>query len=483
MTAEHTQHQAHGDRNAGPGVVSATDRVRPNFVASYFKWLKAEVSENLDTTRSIENLWFASRIAIIVVSVTAAILTWGSAGSSIFIFVAGALALAGNLVLFQMLRHGRVATLAMAGFAIDNVSLLIGWTGSLWVVEESLRTNDMYLAMFPILVLWSSRLGFRLGIPYTIFWMGWISWTYIAFLPPNSYEIEQLPVRIAFLTLTSFLGMWTARLLKSQKRIADESTLRATTLQELDRAKDQFIATVSHELRTPMAAILGFTRLARNDAETELQRDRFNVIERNSERLKLLIDDLLDLSRIQSDKLSISIAPIEVAAFVNRIADDLVSVIVRRSQVLLVNVTHDPCWINGDHTRLAQVMFNLITNASKYSPDGSTVQLNSSVKAGELTLSVVDQGDGIDPDDQGSLFHPFFRTKSAENSTVPGTGLGLFISRRIVLMHDGELNLTSKPGAGTTVEVRLPNVSFERPADRGRKPSFANAFDDLDEVV
>lgn len=461
---------------------TASGSIRPGIVFSPFRRAVSQLADHLESTEQVERLWLMGRMAVALVGVFAALFVLNGTDSAPIIYAGGAVVMVANLFLLLMLRRGMTGSVAVVGLLLDNLVLFAVWTSSLGLAGETRPANDLYLGFFPIFTLWSSRLGFKLGVPYTLIWVGWISWSVHAFLPVGSYEIEQLPIRIAFLTLTSLLGMWTARLLKSQKRIADKSSLHAANLLELDRAKDQFIATVSHELKTPMAAILGFTRLLHADLENSLHRERVETIERNGERLSLLIDDLLDLSRIQSDSLPLKIEPIDVTEFVNKTVSDLNSIIGSRGQVITVDISHGESWINGDLTRLAQVLTNLISNASKYSSPDSEIRVRSGVEQQVLSLTVSDQGDGINSKDQEHLFQPFYRTEIAKDSSVPGTGLGLFISKRIVELHGGELILDSQPGKGTTVVMRLPGVSAVGAAKIPGARQFSNSLEDLEEA-
>lgn len=461
---------------AGSGII------RPAIVFSPLRRLVIQLAEHLESTEQVERLWLMGRMMVVLVGVFAASFVLNGTDSAPIIYAGGAVMMVANLLLLLLLRRGMTGTVAIAGLLLDNLVIFAVWTSSLGLAGETRPTNDLYLGFFPIFTLWSSRLGFKLGVPYTLIWVVWISWSVHAFLPVGSYESEQLPIRVAFLTLTSLLGMWTARLLKSQKRIADESSLHAANLLELDGAKDQFIATVSHELKTPMAAILGFTRLLRSDLENSLHIERVDTIARNGERLSVLIDDLLDLSRIQHDSLPLKNEPVDVTEFVNKTVSDLNSIVWSRGQVINVEISHSESWINGDLTRLAQVLTNLISNASKYSSVGSEISVRSSVEQQVLSISVSDQGEGINSDDQEQLFRPFYRTGAAKDSSVSGTGLGLFISKRIVELHGGDLTLDSQPGKGTTVVMRLPDVSAMRTVEIAETPQFSNSFKDLEEV-
>jgi signal transduction histidine kinase len=230
-------------------------------------------------------------------------------------------------------------------------------------------------------------------------------------------------------------------------------------LQELDRQKTDFLSTVSHELRTPLTSIAGYTEMIRDGDAGEVppQMDRMlEVVGRNTERLRALIEDLLILSRIESGDLRMASEPVDVgellghavAAVAPQAADGRVA----------VDVAGPPSGtrVRGDELQLERVLLNLLSNAVKFSPAGSTVRLGVSLDAADVVLTCADEGIGIPPSEQEHLFDRFFRASNATTAAIPGTGLGLVIVRGIVEQHGGSIALDSREGEGTTVTVRLP---------------------------
>ncbi|GAA1794426.1 HAMP domain-containing histidine kinase [Planosporangium flavigriseum] len=227
-------------------------------------------------------------------------------------------------------------------------------------------------------------------------------------------------------------------------------------LRDLDRSKDVFLSTVSHELRTPLTSISGFVELLADTASgplTDDQRRMLEIVERNTNRLRGMIEDLLTLSRIETGTFKTVREHTDVT--------DLVSRAVRAvgSPANVTVYAHCPAQelvAEIDPHQIERVLTNLLSNAVKFMPAGGEVVVSVREDGDDVVLSVSDTGMGIPRDEQSDLFTRFFRASNAVEASIPGTGLGLTIVRNIVANHDGEVKLQSEPGEGTTVTVRLP---------------------------
>jgi signal transduction histidine kinase len=237
-------------------------------------------------------------------------------------------------------------------------------------------------------------------------------------------------------------------------------------LRELDRLKDDVVAVVTHELRTPITSIGGYLEVILEEPEgLDPQTLTFlRTIERNSDRLRRLVDDLLLLLRGDSRKLELRREPVDLA----RIADESLAAIAPIAERKLVEVDAEvarPCVADVDEARVAQALDNLLSNAVKYTPDGGRVRVVLRQAHGEAELSVSDTGIGIPRSEQAHLFERFFRASSATERGISGTGLGLAIVRAIVEAHGGRIGFESESGRGTTFRVVLPTgVSSARAA-------------------
>jgi signal transduction histidine kinase len=227
----------------------------------------------------------------------------------------------------------------------------------------------------------------------------------------------------------------------------------------IDRMKTEFVSLASHELRTPLTSIRGYVDLLLEGETGELlpdQRAFLEIVAGNARRLVNLINDLLDLSRIESGRVTLNRTAVDLGYTVYDIAAGLRPALDAKRQTLSIEVAPGLPTVDGDPDRLAQVIANLLSNANKYTPAGGRIRI-SLVRDGErLLLAVQDDGIGISEEDQAQLFTRFFRARNRATEEVGGTGLGLAISRSLVEMHGGAIAVESAPGAGSTFTVVLP---------------------------
>jgi signal transduction histidine kinase len=255
------------------------------------------------------------------------------------------------------------------------------------------------------------------------------------------------------------LAELSARVAELEKALAERDASVAR-LEELDRLKNDFVATVSHELRTPITGMIGAAKTLKRggDQMTPEERESFlEMIQRQGDRLLRLTQGVLAGAQLEAGA-----APrrerIELASLVREIARELLDA---RRGSHEIEVTTDPeepvAW--GDPTALRQIMSNLIENALKYSGDGSKVRVGVFDLSSETLLEVADEGPGIAAADIGTIFERF---KQMESSSGHGFGLGLYIVKNLVEQHRGTIDVASEPGAGTTFRVHLPKRSAKR---------------------
>ena len=226
-----------------------------------------------------------------------------------------------------------------------------------------------------------------------------------------------------------------------------------------NRAKSVFLATMSHELRTPLNAILGFSALMRGDpAITREQRENLDIINRSGEHLLRLINDVLDMAKIESGRIVLEVEAFDLGALVRDITDMLGKRAEEKGlQLLLDQSSEFPRFIRGDKEKLRQVIVNLVSNAVKYTDHGG-VTLRLGVKAEaqalRLIIEVEDSGVGISQADQARIFEPFVQV--GKPATQKGTGLGLSIVREYVELMGGSIEVESEPGKGSLFRVKVP---------------------------
>ena len=227
----------------------------------------------------------------------------------------------------------------------------------------------------------------------------------------------------------------------------------------VDRMKSEFVSLVSHELRTPLTSIKGYIDLLLADdagALNDEQRDFLDVVKSNSDRLVSLISDLLDISRMESGSVELQRSPVALGPLIEDVAASFRPEIERTRQRLRLDTPPDLPSVLGDPDRLVQVLTNLISNAHKYTPAGGHIEVAARPEGHAIRVDVRDSGIGISPQDQAQLFTRFFRAKNRATQEVGGTGLGLMITRSLVLMHGGDIQVESTPGEGSTFSFTLP---------------------------
>lgn len=291
-------------------------------------------------------------------------------------------------------------------------------------------------------------------------------------------KCRRIGLQIAGALASSLLYERNMELAAERQRALEEDRNR---LEAADVAKNEFLSSLSHELRTPLVAIIGYASMLirhLSGSVNDVEMERLRTIERNGKRLSAQIEDLLDLSRIQTRRLEISQKWNEWRLFLKDVGQSMEPLLSATGHHLNLDIEHGDTWVFVDSTRIHQVVSNLIGNAAKYSPGASRVDVVSRVKSGEIVFSVRDYGAGIKPEDQKNLFTLFYRTEDAIKSAVPGTGIGLYVSKKIVELHKGDLNIDSIYGEGTTATLRLTSTATEPPVSALSAPAFRNRFEE-----
>lgn len=238
-------------------------------------------------------------------------------------------------------------------------------------------------------------------------------------------------------------------------------------LRKLDTMKSEFVANVSHELKTPLTSIKAYTEALLDMAQDAQVKQFLKVIDEESDRLLFLINDLLNVSRIQSGKMKMHFAPTPPRAIVDEILS--ISKVHSDKHELVVQVADKLPPLLLDKEKLKEVLINLISNAIKYSPKGGKVWVRMRTHESNLRIEIQDQGIGIAPENLPKLFEAFYRVDSSHTAEIPGTGLGLVIVKAIVEQHGGRVLVDSEVGQGTTVSILIPVRREINPSEVGRQ--------------
>jgi PAS domain S-box-containing protein len=233
-------------------------------------------------------------------------------------------------------------------------------------------------------------------------------------------------------------------------------------LLELNKQREEFFSTVSHELRTPLTSVMAFADILSRDRDgtlSNLQKEHLDVIKRNGRNLNELVEDMLDFSRMSTDQLKLNKSEFEIHSLLDSVVESLGPTAGLRDQTLVIEPNTEPVWIDADHSRIVQVISNLITNSCKYSPPSTRISVKVSSELGHVSITVSDKGIGIPSNDLENIFSPFFRSDQIAVREEIGTGLGLAISKTLIDLHKGTINAVSELNAGTQITVTLPGAS------------------------
>jgi signal transduction histidine kinase len=251
---------------------------------------------------------------------------------------------------------------------------------------------------------------------------------------------------------TELLQEQTDALASASARLAEQNE----RLLELDRLKDEFVATASHELRTPLTSLSGYLEMSLDPAEGPLTPSRENhlrIAQRNAGRLTVLVDQLLFLARADSHPLTLHPQPVDLGEILDEAAETAGPA--AGAKKILLRVEAEPQRAVADRTQLVRIVDNLVTNAVKFTPDGGTVRLVARGVGARAILEVTDTGVGVPSSDLPELFNRFFRGRNAIEEAVPGSGLGLAISQVIAEAHGSTIEVESTPGSGSTFRLAL----------------------------
>ncbi|MBM2842390.1 MAG: Histidine kinase protein [Anaerolineales bacterium] len=258
--------------------------------------------------------------------------------------------------------------------------------------------------------------------------------------------------------LAEFIAWHVGQLLENRRMARRIASLEAQ--RQLARMQDEFVSTVSHELRTPLGFIKGYTTtLLRQDAEwdTTTRIEFLRIIDEEADRLRELIDNLLDSSRLESGAIGMTREATRIAPLLRSVAERAQAAY--PEMALRVEAPDGLPILEIDSTRIAQVLDNLLSNAAKYAP-GAPVELRARREGEAMLIEVEDRGPGIAAEHMSQMFQRFYRVPETQR-TVRGTGLGLYICRKIVESHGGQIGVDSQPGQGTRFHFTLPLAALE----------------------
>lgn len=248
-------------------------------------------------------------------------------------------------------------------------------------------------------------------------------------------------------------GVWRYYQYLLRQRFSEQEKLR---LKELDDFKSRFFTNITHEFRTPLTVMLGMSDQLAREEKDEPKRHKIGLIQRSGENLLRLVNQILDLAKLESNTLKMNYIQGDVLTFIRYIAESLHSLANAQNLILRVESDQAKIVMDYDPERLLQIVHNLLSNAIKFTPSGGKVVLRANREGQWLHLSVTDTGAGIPADELPQLFERFFQAKNQEHAKAGGTGIGLSLTRELVKVMGGEIAVESTVGVGSTFLVKLP---------------------------
>ncbi|MBC6937837.1 MAG: PAS domain S-box protein [Chloroflexi bacterium] len=363
-----------------------------------------------------------------------------------------------NAQLYARIDYERKRLAAILEYSADGVMILdahlhiVGFNRALermsgWLSQEALERDVDEVIVWKRVEKGDLRQALDEGWPFRT----------PATAPPEILYVEGDLLRRDGLTLS--VGITYAPLLTTDGHLSNiiANVRDITNFRQAQEMQNVFISTISHELKTPVALIKGYAgTLNREDATWDPQviREGLTVIEDEADRLTELIENLLATSKLKAERMRLDLSDVRL--------DQLAAQVVERFRTqtqqheLVLNFPPDFPIIQGDETRLRQVLDNLVSNAIKYSPNGGMIEIGGGVDDETVTVFVRDQGVGIPEREQERLFERFYRVDDTLSRRTKGTGLGLYLARTIIEAHGGRIRVKSKPGQGSTFYFTLP---------------------------
>ncbi len=254
-------------------------------------------------------------------------------------------------------------------------------------------------------------------------------------------------------------------------------------MRRADQLKSQFLANMSHELRTPLNSIIGFSRVILKGIDgpiTETQEQDLKAIYNAGQHLLGLINDILDLSKIEAGKMELAFTDVDLGEIIRGVMSTAVGLVKDKPIELITDIPDDLPAIRADNIRVRQILLNLVSNAAKFTEEGQilvSARLMEREGKKEVLVAVSDTGPGIDPKDQERLFEPFSQVDASPTRKTGGTGLGLSITRHLVELHGGRIWMESTPGEGSTFAFTLPLEPPGETAPAGSAPDGSGSSD------
>ncbi|MEY8849769.1 ATP-binding protein [Psychroserpens sp. XS_ASV72] len=307
--------------------------------------------------------------------------------------------------------------------------------------------------------------------------------------PPLQLSIKVLPPwyksNLAYAVyLLMFLGIVYAFYnISLQRQIAGQESKR---LKELDDLKSRFITNITHEFRTPLTIILGYLNTLKQKSSGKMESQAIRTIENNGNNLLNLVNQMLDLAKLEQGQLSLNMVQNDLVVYLKYLVDGFSNVAEEKSIALHLKTDLDSLIMDFDAEKMRQIVSNLISNALKFSSEGSTIEISLQQQNQEAIIKVSDEGIGIPEDQLPFIFDRFFQVESEHHKVYQGTGIGLSLTKEMVTLMNGRIEVNSQPNIGTTFTVQIPirNSALKKPIDfkKTKRTAVKTFIPDVSEV-
>ena len=285
-------------------------------------------------------------------------------------------------------------------------------------------------------------------------------------------ETHSIPVAVAVRVIAEEVWLWRFQDLTRQSQMAAEWAAENTLLERSSRYKSEFLANMSHELRTPLTSILGFSSILKQQifgALNPKQETYMHQIHRSGQHLLALINDMLDLSKIEAGQMSLEKIQLTVRLICQESIDLVQAQASAREIVIKLTIVAPVQFLYADELRVRQMLLNLLSNAIKFSPPSGEINVMVTQGSGIVNIAVRDEGDGIPLNKQGLIFRPFQQVDPVRDRRQQGTGLGLALTQHLAELHQGTVTFESEPGVGSCFVLRLPECGQGAVWDSNRR--------------
>ena len=401
----------------------------------------------------------AGRFGVIAATTAAAALFLRD--TSAFGIVLGLLAFGSvySLVLLLLLARGRLMMVFGFGLLLDNASLLIGW----WVVTRALAgsvlTNDLWLVLIPLIILGVVRLGWVVGSVYTALWIAWMAGLQTYYYPADSYDLEQLPVRVLFILVIAGLVM---RLVSLLNRQSEHELERLREIEQLEAMKSTLLRTVAHKVKSPMTAVRAAADLLADDSLAFQREQRQRIVATlhgGVRRLEHIIRESLAYAELKGAGIDLLREEIDMRAAVFDAVRVVEPAAHAKGQKIELDAPKLPALVDADPGRIEQVLINLLTNAIKFTPPGGRISVSVHHHHGTVVTEVSNPGPRIPSEEQELIFEEYYQGMEPDRMDHASVGLGLTVARRLAEAHGGAIGVRSDRETPTTFTLVLPSVA------------------------